>query len=71
VGDIQLAVLCGGEADQAAAAVAIDSLLKEYAAKQGGEPVLIDGKYMSIPARQPDGSWKLHRDAFNSNVPNR
>jgi len=39
--------------------------------KQGGEPVLIDGKYMSILAKQPDGSWKLHRDAFNSNVPNR
>jgi hypothetical protein len=20
-------------------------------------------------ARQPDGSWKIHRDIFNSNVP--
>jgi ketosteroid isomerase-like protein len=36
--------------------------------KQGGAPVLIDGKYMSILAKQPDGSWKIHRDIFNSNV---
>ena len=36
--------------------------------KQGGEPVLIDGKYLSIVAKQPDGSWKFHRDAFNSNL---
>lgn len=35
----------------------------------GGEPVLIDGKYMTILQRQPDGSWKIHRDIFNSNVP--
>ena len=37
--------------------------------KQGGEPVLIDGKYMTILLRQPDGSWKIRRDIFNSNVP--
>ena len=36
--------------------------------KQGGAPLLIDGKYMSILAKQPDGSWKVHRDIFNSNV---
>jgi uncharacterized protein (TIGR02246 family) len=39
--------------------------------KQGGDPALVDGKYMSILAKQPDGSWKFHRDAFNSNVANR
>lgn len=39
--------------------------------KQGGDPVLVDGKYMSILAKQPDGSWKFHRDAFNSNVAGR
>ena len=39
--------------------------------KQGGAPVLVDGKYMSILARQQDGSWKFHRDAFNSNVADR
>jgi uncharacterized protein (TIGR02246 family) len=37
--------------------------------RQGGEPIDIDGKYMSILRRQPDGSWKIHRDIFNSNVP--
>jgi uncharacterized protein (TIGR02246 family) len=36
--------------------------------KQGGNPIPIDGKYMTILTRQPDGSWKIHRDIFNSNV---
>lgn len=36
--------------------------------KQGGEALFIDGKYMTILERQPDGSWKIHRDIFNSNV---
>ncbi len=35
--------------------------------KAGGAAVSIDGKYMTILARQPDGSWKIHRDMFNSN----
>ncbi len=33
--------------------------------KEGGQPVFIDGKYITIFARQPDGSWKRHRDIFN------
>jgi ketosteroid isomerase-like protein len=37
--------------------------------KQGGGPISIDGKYMSILLKQPDGSWRIHRDIFNSNVP--
>ena len=28
-----------------------------------------DGKYQTIFRRQPDGSWKIFRDCFNSNVP--
>jgi uncharacterized protein (TIGR02246 family) len=36
--------------------------------KEGGQPVFFDGKYMSILERQADGSWKIHRDIFNSNV---
>jgi uncharacterized protein (TIGR02246 family) len=36
--------------------------------KQGGAPISIDGKYLTILARQGDGSWKIHRDIFNSNV---
>ena len=35
----------------------------------GGDPVYVDGKSLSIWRRQPDGSWKLYRDCFNSNVP--
>jgi uncharacterized protein (TIGR02246 family) len=37
--------------------------------KDGGEATFIDGKYMTILKKQPDGSWKIHRDMFNSNVP--
>ena len=37
--------------------------------KAGGEATVVDGKYMTILQRQPDGSWKIHRDIFNSNVP--
>jgi uncharacterized protein (TIGR02246 family) len=37
--------------------------------KQGGAAMPIDGKFMTIFARQPDGSWKIHRDIFNSNAP--
>jgi uncharacterized protein (TIGR02246 family) len=36
--------------------------------KGGGRPIVMDGKYMTILARQRDGSWKIHRDIFNSNV---
>ena len=34
-----------------------------------GEQGFVDGKFMTILQRQPDGSWKIHRDIYNSNVP--
>ena len=37
--------------------------------KAGGETVYVDGKYLTILKRQPDGSWKIYRDCYNSNVP--
>ena len=37
--------------------------------KAGGDDVLVDGKYMTLLQRQADGSWKIFRDIFNSNVP--
>ena len=37
--------------------------------KAGGPAIPIDGKFMTILARQSDGSWKIYRDIFNSNVP--
>ena len=36
--------------------------------KDGAATVELDGKYMTILKRQSDGSWKIHRDIFNSNV---
>ena len=36
--------------------------------REGGTAILVDGKYMSILQRQADGSWRIHRDIFNSNV---
>ncbi len=37
--------------------------------KEGSETIPIDGKYMTIFQKKSDGSWKIHRDIFNSNVP--
>ncbi len=37
--------------------------------KAGGETTEIAGKYLTILERQADGSWKISRDCFNSNVP--
>jgi uncharacterized protein (TIGR02246 family) len=36
--------------------------------KHGGPPIPIDGKYLTILKKQGDGSWKIYRDIFNSNV---
>ncbi len=36
--------------------------------KEEGQPVFIDGKFINILERQPDGSWKMHRSIFKSNV---
>jgi len=36
--------------------------------KAGGEDIPIDGKYLTIFKKQADGTWKIYRDAFNSNV---
>ncbi len=38
-------------------------------AKAGGAEIKGDGKYETIFKRQADGSWKIFRDCFNSNVP--
>jgi uncharacterized protein (TIGR02246 family) len=37
--------------------------------KAGGDDLTIDGKYMTILQKQSDGTWKIYRDIFNSNVP--
>jgi uncharacterized protein (TIGR02246 family) len=37
--------------------------------KAGGETEKYDGKYLTILEKQTNGSWKVARDCFNSNVP--
>ncbi|MFB0554251.1 MAG: DUF4440 domain-containing protein, partial [Phycisphaerae bacterium] len=39
--------------------------------KGGGETidVMKDGKYLTICKRQPDGTWKISHDCYNSNIP--
>jgi uncharacterized protein (TIGR02246 family) len=37
--------------------------------KAGGPEIPIDGKFMTILVRQSDGSWRIYRDIFNSNLP--
>lgn len=37
--------------------------------KAGGDTIKVDGKYLTVFERQADGSWKIARDIFNSNVP--
>lgn len=35
--------------------------------EQDGTPMRIDGKYVTIWHKQPDGSWKMQVDCFNAN----
>ncbi|MFQ5813619.1 MAG: YybH family protein [Anaerolineae bacterium] len=37
--------------------------------KAGGETAHVDGKFLTVLKRQSDGTWKIFRDIFNSNVP--
>ncbi|MEZ4657021.1 MAG: SgcJ/EcaC family oxidoreductase [Caldilineaceae bacterium] len=39
------------------------------AAKSGGDPMHFEGKYTTIFRLQPDGTWKIYRDTFNSSTP--
>ena len=39
------------------------------ATSEGAEPVEDHGKYIEIWKRQPDGSWKVALDIFNSDLP--
>ncbi len=36
---------------------------------EGGDGVSLDGKWLYIYQRQTDGTWKIARDIYNSNVP--
>ena len=43
--------------------------LQTITPRAGGPTTKVDGKWLDILKRQPDGSWKLYLDCFNSNVP--
>ena len=34
----------------------------------GGDPILVDGKFLTVFQLQSDGSWLIYRDIFNSNL---
>ncbi|MEN8375353.1 MAG: DUF4440 domain-containing protein [Gemmatimonadota bacterium] len=45
------------------------SYLLELAPPGAPEPIRDNGKFIEIRRRQPDGSWPLSRDIYNSNLP--
>lgn len=47
----------------------LDSAPREGDRGGGNGGTHVDGKYTTIFQRQADGSWKIFRDIFNSNVP--
>jgi ketosteroid isomerase-like protein len=42
---------------------------QEITSKTTGQLTQVDGKFLTILKKQDDGSWKIYRDCFNSNVP--
>lgn len=34
-----------------------------------GGGVTVDGKFLTVFRKQPDGSWRIYRDIFNTNTP--
>ena len=42
---------------------------QDLTAKATGKVTHVDGKFLTILKQQDDGSWKIFRDCFNSNVP--
>jgi ketosteroid isomerase-like protein len=39
-----------------------------FAPKAGGPATSYDGKFSTLWKKQADGSWKIYRDCYNSNV---
>ena len=44
---------------------------QDMTSRASGNTVHVDGKFLTIFKKQSDGTWKLYRDCFNSNVPPR
>ena len=45
------------------------SYTQDLTGRSSGKTIHVDAKFLTIFKRQMDGSWKLYRDCFNSNVP--
>jgi uncharacterized protein (TIGR02246 family) len=45
------------------------TLKETYTPRTSGEPFGLDGKFLRIFQKQSDGSWKIARAMWNSNVP--
>ena len=37
--------------------------------KSGGTPIVTDGKFLTVLIKGEDGTWRILRDCYNSNVP--
>jgi ketosteroid isomerase-like protein len=37
--------------------------------KAGGDPIVTDGKFLTLFDKGSDGKWRIRRDCYNSNVP--
>ena len=42
---------------------------RSFTPKGSDQTFYYDGKFLTVMKRQPDGSWKIFRDCFNSNTP--
>ncbi|MGA2976757.1 MAG: nuclear transport factor 2 family protein [Spirochaetia bacterium] len=42
---------------------------QDFTDKSTGQLTHVDGKFLTIFKKQADGTWKIFRDCFNSNVP--
>jgi ketosteroid isomerase-like protein len=42
---------------------------QDMTSKDTGKVTHVDGKFLTVLRQQSDGSWKIFRDCFNSNVP--
>jgi len=50
-------------------AISRGTFTRSVTPKAGGNTAFFDGKSLTVLRKQADGSWKIFRDIFNSNVP--
>lgn len=62
-------ITVAGEWAYARGTYTLDTYRPDQRGETGSTVSHVDGKFTTILERQPDGSWKIYRDIFNSNVP--